>query len=75
MLIKQFKMYWNCSKTFGRDFQGRRKHLKLEGARHFKGTFINGGHFMKKGTFPLIAKSWGHVPTVPHGSYVSGDYT
>ena len=54
--------------------QGRRKHLKLVAARHFEGTFSlrKRGHFLKtkKGTSLFLAKSWGHVPIVPPGSYV-----
>ena len=50
--------------------QGRRKHRKLGGALHFKGTFFirKRGHFLKikKGTSLFIAKSWGaHAPSAP----------
>ena len=55
--------------------QGRRKHLKLGGTRHFEGTFFlkKKGACSKceKGTSLFKAKSWGHVPPVPPGSYVS----
>ena len=47
--------------------QGRRKHLKLGGARNFKGTFLikQIGHFLKqKGQFLDYRKilGGGHVP-------------
>ena len=48
--------------------QGRRKHLKLGGARLFKASFfLEKGALSKnkKGTSLFIAKSWGHVPPVP----------
>ena len=54
--------------------QGRRKHLKLGGARHFEGTFFlrQRGHFLEiKGHFFVYCKFLeGHVPPVPPGSYV-----
>ena len=54
--------------------QGRRKRLRLGGARHFEGTFFfrKRGHFLKikMGTSLFIAKSWGaRAPSAP-GSYV-----
>ena len=49
--------------------QGRRKHFKLGGARHFKGTFFITlkGHFLKikRALLCLFQNLGGHVPPVP----------
>ena len=54
--------------------QGRRKHLKLGGARHFEGTCFlrNSEHFLKikRALLCLLHDLRGHVPPVPTGSYV-----
>ena len=50
--------------------QGRRKHLKLGGARNFEGTFFflrKRGHFqkIKRALLCLLQNLGGHVPPVP----------
>ena len=55
--------------------QGRRKYLKLGGARHFEGMFFlkkkGASSKHEKGPSLFIEKSWGYVPPVPPGSYIS----
>ena len=58
MQRKSFHFHFNL-------YQGRRKHLKNGGARHFEGKFsFRKGAFSKnkKGTSLFIAKPLGHMP-------------
>ena len=54
--------------------QGRRKHLKLGGARHFEGAFFlrKRGHFLKvkRALLCLLQNLGRHMPPVPPGFYV-----
>ena len=56
--------------------QGRRKHLKLGGAQHFKSTFSlrKRGHFLKirRALLCLLQNLGGVCAPVPPGSYVYG---